>query len=270
MSFSRSLSAAEQHTLISTANAAVVRIVSLFTAKLGNKHFFSREDIEDIAGDVIMKAWRSMDGYDPERAKMSTWVGRIAVNCVKDAVDYKMKRLPISGAMYVTVKEDGARDVRRLEVGLLDLLERGVVLLEEELLLVGVDPAVGLGVEVHEVEAEEFAKLGAALPDGTREKDGLPCAGRADDGHDNLRDVEKLPRKAHVAVGAGHVGALAAVGVDGEAVAREVDGEEALLLVLAQHGVAELQRGGGDGEDVVDVRDRAAEGAHEGFADDWR
>lgn len=107
MSFSRSLSAAEQHTLISTANAAVVRIVSLFTAKLGNKHFFSREDIEDIAGDVIMKAWRSMDGYDPERAKMSTWVGRIAVNCVKDAVDYKMKRLPISGAMYVTVKEDG-------------------------------------------------------------------------------------------------------------------------------------------------------------------
>ena len=108
MSFSsRSLSAAEQHNLIASANAAVVRFVNLFSDKLGNKRFFSREDIEDMAGDAIMKACRSIDRYDPEKAKMSTWVGRIAVNTVKDAIDYKMKRLPISGSMYVASHDEG-------------------------------------------------------------------------------------------------------------------------------------------------------------------
>lgn len=108
MSFSsRPLSAVEQHNLIASANAAVVRFVNLFSDKLGNKRFFSREDIEDMAGDTIMKACRSIDRYDPEKAKMSTWVGRIAVNTVKDAINYKMKRLPISGSMYVASRDEG-------------------------------------------------------------------------------------------------------------------------------------------------------------------
>ena len=106
MSRSSSFSAAEQHNLIATANAAVVRFINLFTAKLGGRHFFTHEDIEDIAGTAIMKAWRSIDNFDPERAKLSTWVNRIAVNCVKDAIDYKMKRLSISESMYVKGKDD--------------------------------------------------------------------------------------------------------------------------------------------------------------------
>lgn len=106
MSFS-SLSAAEQHKLIATANIAVARFVNLFSAKLG-KRFFSREDIEDMAGDAIMKAWRSIDSYDPKKAKLSTWVGRIAVNCLKDAIDYKVKRLPISGSMYIGSNDEDA------------------------------------------------------------------------------------------------------------------------------------------------------------------
>ena len=105
MSFTN-LTVAEQHNLIATANAAVARFAYLFADKLGNKHFFSREDIEDIVGNTIMKAGRSMDAYDPERGAFSTWVGRIAANCVKDAVDYKMKRLPISESMYVKRKKD--------------------------------------------------------------------------------------------------------------------------------------------------------------------
>lgn len=107
MSFSFSLSAAQQHQLIATANAAVVRFVTIFSDKIRNKHFFTREDIEDIAGNVIMKAWRSIDGYDPEKAKLSSWVYRIAVNCVKDAVDYKMKRLSISGSMFISSNDEG-------------------------------------------------------------------------------------------------------------------------------------------------------------------
>lgn len=101
MSSSHSLSAAEQQSLLSTARFAVVRFTNSFSDKIGHKHFFSKEDIEDMVQDVAMKVWRSLDGYDPTRSKFSTWVGRISVNCVKDAIDYKMKRIGISESMYV-------------------------------------------------------------------------------------------------------------------------------------------------------------------------
>ena len=106
MSLSHSLSAAEQHDLIATANTAVARFAHLFSTKLGSPRFFSREDIEDMAGDAVMKACRSIDKYDPARAKLVTWVSRIAVNCVKDAVDYRMKRVYISGSMYIKDRKD--------------------------------------------------------------------------------------------------------------------------------------------------------------------
>ena len=35
-------------------------------------------------------------------------MGRIAVNCVKDAIDYKVKRLPISGSMYIGSNDEDA------------------------------------------------------------------------------------------------------------------------------------------------------------------
>lgn len=106
MSFSSSLSAAEQQNLIATANAAVARFANLFNSKPGCRNFFTREDIEDIAGTAILKVWRSIDSFDPERAKLSTWVNRIAVNCAKDALDYKMKRFSISESMYAKGKDD--------------------------------------------------------------------------------------------------------------------------------------------------------------------
>ena len=106
MSFSSSLSAAEQQKLIATANTAVARFAYLFNSKPGCRNFFTREDIEDIAGTAILKAWRSIDSFDPERAKLSIWVNRIAINCAKDAVDYKMKRLFISESMYFKGKDD--------------------------------------------------------------------------------------------------------------------------------------------------------------------
>lgn len=89
-----SLSFTEQKQLIATANDAAAR----FAAKYG-KGFFSREDVEDIAATVVMKAMGAMDRFDPEKASLKTWVSRIAANCVKDAVDYKMKRLCISAPM---------------------------------------------------------------------------------------------------------------------------------------------------------------------------
>ena len=100
MSSSHSLSAAEQQTLLTAARFAVVRFACYFTDKTGHKSFFTKEDIEDLVQDAALKAWRSLESYNPDRAKLSTWVTRIAVNCVKDSIDYKMKRLGISESMF--------------------------------------------------------------------------------------------------------------------------------------------------------------------------
>lgn len=100
MSLSRTLSAAEQRAIISTANIAVSVHVNSFTAKLPNKYFFTKEDIEDLAGEVIYRACRSYDRFDSKKSSLKTWISRIALNCVKDALDYRMKRIGLSEPMF--------------------------------------------------------------------------------------------------------------------------------------------------------------------------
>ena len=106
MSLSRSLSAAEQRAIISTANVAVSVHANSITAKLPNKYFFTKEDIEDLAGEVIYRACRSFDRFDSEKSSLKTWVSRIALNCVKDALDYRMKRIGLSEPMFSESSKD--------------------------------------------------------------------------------------------------------------------------------------------------------------------
>ena len=106
MGLSRALSAAEQRTIISSANIAVSVYVNSLTAKFPNKYFFTKEDIEDIAGEVIFRACRSYDRFDSERSSLKTWVSRIALNCAKDALDYRMKRFGLSEPMYSENSKD--------------------------------------------------------------------------------------------------------------------------------------------------------------------
>lgn len=106
MSLSRSLSAAEQRAIISTANVAVSVHANSITAKLPNKYFFTKEDIEDLAGEVIYRACRSFDRFDSEKSSLKTWVSRIALNCVKDALDYRMKRMGLSEPMFSESSKD--------------------------------------------------------------------------------------------------------------------------------------------------------------------
>ena len=103
---SLSISAAEQQTILSAARFAVVRYVYRFADKNGHKHFFSKEDVDDLVQDTVYKAFRSIGSYDPSKAKLSTWVGSIAFNCVKDSIDYRMKRLGISESMPVMQTDD--------------------------------------------------------------------------------------------------------------------------------------------------------------------
>jgi len=101
------ISTAQQQTIINNANIAVARFAKSYADKLGLKRLFTKEDIEDIVGNTLYKACRSFGCYNPAKAKLSTWVSRIAVNCVISAVDYKMKRIPISYDMYVEKSESG-------------------------------------------------------------------------------------------------------------------------------------------------------------------
>lgn len=45
--------------------------------RLGNDH-----DAEDVVADAYLRAARAFDQYDPSRAKFSTWVTKIAINCM--------------------------------------------------------------------------------------------------------------------------------------------------------------------------------------------
>ena len=50
------------------------RMVQSRVDKLNQTHFLSREDEEELANDVRMKIWLSLDRYDPAKASLSTWV----------------------------------------------------------------------------------------------------------------------------------------------------------------------------------------------------
>lgn len=101
------ISAAQQQSIIDNANYATARFAKYYTEKHGFRNLFTKEDIEDIAGTTICKACRSFGCFNPAKAKLSTWVSTIAANCVKDAIDYKIKHLPLSDELFVENRESG-------------------------------------------------------------------------------------------------------------------------------------------------------------------
>ena len=66
-----------QTLIISYANSAVTSI-----AHKSFSHQLSDTDIEDIVGDTIYKACRSIATYDPSKGKFYTWVHTTAYRCI--------------------------------------------------------------------------------------------------------------------------------------------------------------------------------------------
>ncbi len=52
---------------------------------------------EDVTQDVFLKIWQSLERYDPAKAKVNTWMSRIARN---RAIDLLRKRKPLQGQVY--------------------------------------------------------------------------------------------------------------------------------------------------------------------------
>ena len=83
------------------------RMVRMVVSKYCNK-FFSRVEVEDIAGDVVLLMCEKGDKYDPDKGNAEQWVWTIAKNTVFSAVRYKLKR---SGS-YVELGDDALREIQ--------------------------------------------------------------------------------------------------------------------------------------------------------------
>lgn len=97
----KDLSISEQKQLISLATASVRSYV--FTSFRG---FFSNDDLDDIVGETVYKACQSYNRFDPTVAKLTTWIGRIAINTVISTAKAKTRRANISYPIH-TINCDG-------------------------------------------------------------------------------------------------------------------------------------------------------------------
>lgn len=64
---------------------------------------FGQTDTEDLAQEIFIRAWRSRKSYQPERARISTWLFTIARNTALNEIDRRRRRPPIDDHNYETV-----------------------------------------------------------------------------------------------------------------------------------------------------------------------
>ncbi|MBR5736903.1 MAG: sigma-70 family RNA polymerase sigma factor [Bacteroidales bacterium] len=86
------LTVAQQHEILKCAHNAVFCFSSQYLGHRGRAPHFTLDEIDDIVGETVFRACRSFGHYDPEKARLSTWVSSIARNCVIDAVGRSMKQ----------------------------------------------------------------------------------------------------------------------------------------------------------------------------------
>lgn len=99
------------------------------------------EDRNDLAQEICLQLWRSLPGYDPQRAKLSTWLYRIALNVAishrrRDDARLAGRTEPlesqhldhIAGAAGVTEEDERVAALYAF-IGELDPLNRALILL---------------------------------------------------------------------------------------------------------------------------------------------
>lgn len=118
----------------------------------------SKEDAEDVLQDVFVSIWKARRAFNPQKARLTTWLYRITVNKCLDR--HRKKRLPA-----VLLENSGAEDIED------DRQEIGTALEYEELLtaLKTLDKkhrAVIVLRYFNELSYEEIAQV-AGIPLGT-------------------------------------------------------------------------------------------------------
>ena len=112
-----SLPLSTQHIIVNSAKGAVPVIARKYLGKKGvDPRFFSHQDIEDIVGRTILKSMVSFGSYDESKAKLSTWISRIAFHCVideyasirsRESISYSIS-VPAHGGDSLDLSEDVA------------------------------------------------------------------------------------------------------------------------------------------------------------------
>ena len=123
---------------------------------------------DDVVAEAFLRAARSFSKYDAARAKFSTWVVRIAVNCMNDrwrrarptvCIDDEPEGLPAQPDFSTAVDD---RDLVDRLLGVLDEAERDLVLKKYLLGYRNVDIAEELGMNASTVAtklANALAKM---------------------------------------------------------------------------------------------------------------
>lgn len=90
-----------------------------------------REEAEDVAQETFMKVWRKIAQYDPDRARLETWVTRIAMNACYDRLRKKRESQisedapePVDGAASVESRLAGESALSRVRAAVDALPER--------------------------------------------------------------------------------------------------------------------------------------------------
>ena len=98
-----------------TEAQSIKRLSKYFVSKFVEEKYdymFSWQDIEDIAGEAMLRACRSWHKFDAEKGPLGAWVKKICRRTVLDWVDYVSKRKDINGDMYpVGGKNDEEIDI---------------------------------------------------------------------------------------------------------------------------------------------------------------
>lgn len=94
------------------------------------------DDAEDVVAEAYLLAARSFHLFDPSRAKFSTWVTSIAINCMNSYYRKQHATTPLDNVPIATISVDGGQTavenidaVSRL-LSILDHEEREIVLLK--------------------------------------------------------------------------------------------------------------------------------------------
>lgn len=124
------------------------------------------EDAEDVVAEAYLRAARAFGTFDPTRAKFSTWVTKIAVNCMNSHYRKVRPTVALEAAPDAAIvapdgqEELADRDLAMRLLGCLDAQERELVVMKYREGYRNVDIAAELGMNASTVSTMLARALG--------------------------------------------------------------------------------------------------------------
>lgn len=81
----------------------IINLAKVSVSCLIHKNYtssFNELDIEDLTEDTVLKALSYWASFNPDKASLRCWINKIALNVIRDELDYKNKRSAINRDMH--------------------------------------------------------------------------------------------------------------------------------------------------------------------------